>query len=33
MSKEAIERTKITRFQKGQLPHNTLEDNAITEIK
>lgn len=23
MSKESIERTKATRFQKGQLPHNT----------
>lgn len=33
MSKEAIERTKITRFQKGSLPHNTLEDNTITERK
>lgn len=33
MSKEAIERTKVTRFKKGSLPHNTLEDNTITERK
>lgn len=31
MSKEAIERTKATRFKKGQLPKNTLHDYAITE--
>lgn len=33
MSKEAIDRTKATRFKKGNVPHNTLEDNAITERK
>lgn len=33
MSKEAIDRTKATRFKKGNIPHNTLEDNAITERK
>lgn len=33
MSKEAIERTKATRFKKGQLPKNTLHDYAITERK
>jgi hypothetical protein len=30
MSKEAIERTKNTRFKKGQLPHNSKSDNAIS---
>ena len=30
MSKEAIERTKDTRFKKGRLPHNTLVDGAIS---
>lgn len=30
MSPEAIERTKATRFQKGQLPKNTLHDHAVT---
>lgn len=29
MSKAAIERTKATRFKKGQLPKNTLCDGAI----
>lgn len=30
MSPEAIETTKATRFQKGNLPHNTKDDMAIT---
>ncbi len=30
MSQEAIERTKATRFRKGQLPKNTLHDHAVT---
>lgn len=30
MSPEAIERTKATRFQKGQLLKNTLHDHAVT---
>jgi hypothetical protein len=33
MSTEAIERTKATRFKKGQLPPNTLYDHAIIERK
>jgi hypothetical protein len=33
MSVEAIERTKATRFKKGQLPHNTKEDGTITTRK
>ena len=33
MTVAAIERTKATRFKKGQLPHNTLHDYAITERK
>lgn len=31
MSPEAIERTKATRFRKGNLPPNTMHDYAITE--
>jgi len=30
MSKEAIERTKATRFKKGETNHNELYDGAIT---
>lgn len=30
MTPEAIARTAATRFQKGRLPHNTLEDGAIS---
>lgn len=30
MSNEAIERTKATRFKKGQLPHNTKTDFEIS---
>jgi hypothetical protein len=33
MTAEAIERTKATRFTKGHLPKNTLQDHAITERK
>lgn len=31
MSQEAIERTKATRFQKGNTPHNTLADGVVTQ--
>ena len=31
MTPEAIERTRATRFKKGQLPKNTRHDYAITE--
>lgn len=31
MSAEAIERTKKTRFKKGNIPHNTKENGAIVE--
>ncbi len=30
MSKDAIEKTKATRFQKGGIPKNTLSDGVIT---
>lgn len=30
MTQEAIERTKATRFKKGNSPHNTLYDGAIS---
>jgi len=30
MTPEAIERTKATRFQKGQKPHNTKEDMYVS---
>jgi len=33
MTAEAIEKTKATRFKKGQLPTNTLTDFAITTRK
>ncbi len=33
MSAEAIERTKATRFKKGNEPHNTLKDGEITVRK
>lgn len=33
MSKEAIKRTKATRFKKGNLPHNTKADGVITVRK
>lgn len=31
MTPEGIEKTKATRFQKGQLPTNTLHNYAITQ--
>ncbi|CAB4127090.1 HNH nuclease [uncultured Caudovirales phage] len=33
MSKESIEKTKSTRFKKGQAPHNTKEDGVIVSRK
>lgn len=33
MSKEAIEKTKATRFSKGRKPHNTKEKGTIVSIK
>jgi hypothetical protein len=33
MSKEAIQRTKATRFQKGQLPSNTKERNGVITVR
>lgn len=33
MSREAIAKTKKTRFKKGQLPHNTKEDGVIIPRK
>lgn len=33
MTAEAIERTKKTRFQKGQLPHNTKEKDGVITIR
>lgn len=33
MSREAIERTKATRFKKGQLPHNTKEKDGVITIR
>ena len=33
MSAEAIEKTKGTRFKKGNVPHNTLEDLVVTTRK
>lgn len=33
MSREQIEKTKATRFQKGHLPHNTRHDHAISDRK
>ena len=33
MSKEAIEKTKATRFSKGRKPHNTKQKGTIVSIK
>lgn len=33
MTPESIEKTKLTRFQSGQLPHNTKEDGVIVPRK
>ena len=33
MSADAIERTKATRFKKGQLPHNTKHNGTISKRK
>lgn len=33
MSSEAIERTKATRFKKGQLPHNTYDRDGALSIR
>lgn len=33
MSKEAIERTKKTRFKKGNEPHNTKEKDGVISIR
>jgi hypothetical protein len=33
MTAEAIERTKATRFKKGQLPHNALPEGCIVKRK
>jgi hypothetical protein len=33
MSKEAIEKTKATRFKKGNIPHNTKGANGVISIR
>lgn len=33
MSAEAIEKTKLTRFKKGDSPHNVKDKNGVTSIR